>query len=221
MTDVVRNVVDAQEGLSRLARSFLRIHGVRLPPRSIEQYRERWLAHGIPPGEIDRASDFEARWGGFVLPPSRVYEGGPRYFGVDFPEPSPDGAGWCFEAGDQRASVPFGFVIGPHGEFGLRAFAAWTPLYASIEGWVEALALDRHATLWAENVRQVKGPAVEALDLDGFEPVTEVGGITDQWWRGPDSLIAIHRGEAECLDHVGSLRAFVYSGLDEWGLTGG
>lgn len=49
---------------------------------------------------------------------------------------------------------------------------------------------------WARTVTRIKGDAVEYVDLDGFRPVPEVHGLTDTWWRGKDSLIAIYRGEA-------------------------
>ncbi|WP_194838723.1 hypothetical protein [Nocardia sp. XZ_19_369] len=34
--------------------------------------------------------------------------------------------------------------------------------------------------------------------MHDFEPVTEVRGLADTWWRGSDSLVAIYTGEAEC-----------------------
>src|SRR5690348_3224833 len=49
-------------------------------------------------------------------------------------------SGWWFEAGLQRTAVPYSFMIGPAGEFGIHA-QRWVPLHASIEGWVESLAL--------------------------------------------------------------------------------
>lgn len=162
---------------------------------------------------------FEARWGGLVLPPAPVYEGGPRVLGADTPEGSTE-QGWWFEAGVQRASVPYEFMIGPNDEFGIRA-GTWTPLHASIEGWVESVALAHHAAQWAGSITKITGADVDSLDLDGFEPVPEVGGLADTWWRGRNSLVAVYRGEAECLDSDGSLVAMVYSGLSDWGLNGG
>ncbi len=58
----------------------------------------------------------------------------------------------------------------------------------------------------ARTITKIKGDAVEQVDLDGFEPVPEVQGLAETWWRGKDSLIAVYRGEA---------------GLNAWGLGGG
>ncbi|WP_338326712.1 hypothetical protein [Streptomyces lasalocidi] len=88
-----------------------------------------------------------------------------------------------------------GFMIGSGGEFGIDADRC-TPLHASTEGWVEALALASHAGYWAKTITKISGSAVEDLNLNGFEPVPEVQGLADTWWRGKDSLIAIYRGEA-------------------------
>lgn len=111
-------------------------------------------------------------------------------------------------------------VIGPGGEFGLR-FSRWVPLQASIEGWVESVALSYHAAMWAEKITKVQGAAVDELSLDGFEQIPEVAGLADTWWRGEDSLVAIYRGEAECFSGVRYQKAYVYSGLSDWGLHGG
>ncbi|MDQ0798313.1 hypothetical protein QFZ58_006801 [Streptomyces sp. B1I3] len=81
---------------------------------------------------------------------------------------------------------------------------------------MESLALADHARRWARTVTRIKGKAVEALDLGGFEPVPEVRGVTDNWWRGEDSLIAVYRGEAVGLDAPQCLEAHIYGGLDEW-----
>jgi hypothetical protein len=77
--------------------------------------------------------------------------------------------GWLFEAGHQRFSVPWSFMVGPAGEFGIFG-ARWVPLHASVEGWVESAALAYHASRFAR----------------------------------PQHL-----------------RAYIYSGLDDWGLRGG
>jgi hypothetical protein len=98
---------------------------------------------------------------------------------------------------------PYSFVVASGGEFGLES-GGWTPLHAGIEGWVESLALARHASLSAESVTVVRGAAADDLGLDGFEPVAEVQGLNDTWWRGKDSLVAVHRGEAEALSHPAS-----------------
>lgn len=91
-----------------------------------------------------------------------------------------------------------------------------------MNGWVESPALAAHARRWARTVTRITGEeAVEGLDLDAYEPVPEVRGPTDNWWRGTGSLIAVDRGEAVALDAPRCLEAHVYDGLDEWGLHGG
>jgi hypothetical protein len=215
-------------GLTSRARSFVSVHAVQVDVLDVEQYRSVWLESGIPAAEVDRVAEFQSRWGGIVLPPAPVYDGGPRYFEADTPDSSPartaDGStvtGWWFEAGTQRCAVPYGFVIGPAGEFGIATGGNWAPLHASVEGWVESLALAHHAAMWAKQVTRVTGAAVNDLDLDGFEPVAEVRGLADTWWRGPDSLVAVYSGESACLDAPLARDALIYSGLDDWGLRGG
>ncbi|MFC9534299.1 hypothetical protein ACFT38_27690 [Streptomyces sp. NPDC056975] len=206
----------APEGLSRRARYFVEAHGLRVPRRNLTLCRAVWLERGIPAAEIDRAVAFQECWGGIALPPAPAYEGGPRVLEADAPEGSA-ADGWRFPAGGCRVSMAHGFMIGPGGEFGIDA-DRWTPLHASTEGWVEALALADHAGYWAKIITKIKGSAVEGLDLDGFEPVPEVQGLADAWWRGKDSLIAVYRGEASGFDAPHCLRAHIYGGLDAWGL---
>ncbi|MFF3215722.1 hypothetical protein ACFYYB_34485 [Streptomyces sp. NPDC002886] len=208
----------APEGLSRRARYFVEVHGLRVPHRDLTPLRETWLEHGIPAAEIDRAVAFQGRWGGIALPPAPEYEGGPRVLEADVPEGS-DAHGWRFPAGGCRVSMGHGFMIGPGGEFGIDA-DRWTPLHASTEGWVEALALADHAGYWAKTITKIKGGAVDELDLHGFEQVPEVQGLADTWWRGKDSLIAVYRGEAAGFDAPQCLRARIYGGLDAWALGG-
>lgn len=205
------------ERLSRRARYFLEVHAVRVPHRDLRRCRDVWLAHGIPAAEIDRAVAFQDAWGGTALPPAPAYEGGPRVLDADVPEAAAEG--WRFRAGDCRVSMAYGFVIGPGGEFGIDA-ERWTPLHAGPQGWVEALALAHHAGRWARTVTKITGDAVEQLDLDGFEPVPEVQGLTDTWWRGADSLIAIYDGEAVGFAAPHCREAHIYGGLDTWGLDG-
>lgn len=206
------------EGLSRRARHFVDAHGMRLPCRDVRSYRDVWLEHGIPAAEIDRAVAFQEAWGGIALPPAPAYEGGPRVLEADVPEVLTTGE-WHIPAGDCRVSMGYGFTIGPGGEFGIDA-DRWVPLHAGTQGWVEALALAYHAGRWARTVTRVTGDAVAEVDLDGFEPVPEVQGLTDTWWRGKDSLIAIYRGEAVGYAAPRCQEAHIYSGLDAWGLSG-
>ncbi|MGX1955221.1 hypothetical protein ACWIGY_33580 [Streptomyces anulatus] len=209
----------APAGLTDRAQRFVEVDGVRVPRQGLGKFRERWIEHGIPEVEIDRAAAFQDRWGGLALPPAPFYEGGPRILDADCPEGSA-AEGWSFPAGDCRVSMAYGFVIGSDGAFGIDAYH-WTPLHASTDGWVESLALAAHAGRWARTVTRIKGKAVESLDLADFDPVPEVQGVTDTWWRGKASLIALYRGEAVGMDAPQCLEAHVYGGLDEWGLHGG
>ncbi|MFF0291922.1 hypothetical protein [Streptomyces sp. NPDC005262] len=205
--------------LGRRARRFVEVNGIRVPRQSIQRHRDAWIEHGIPASEIDRAAAFQDRWGGLALPPAPFYEGGPGILGAGCPEGSA-AKGWSFPAGDCRVSMAYGFRIGPNGAFGIDAYR-WTPLHAGIDGWVESLALADHAGRCAKTVTRIKGKDVESLDLDGYEQVPEVQGLSDTWWRGKESLIALYRGEAVGLDAPRCLEAHVYGGLDEWGLHGG
>ncbi|WP_406514613.1 hypothetical protein [Streptomyces sp. NBC_00499] len=214
-----RSPLRAPAHLSRRAQRFVQVHGLSFPRLALQPYRDQWLQQGIPGAQIDRVADFQNGWGGLALPPAPAYEGGPRILNADTPEGS-TAQGWWFSAGDGRVSMAYEFAIGPGGEFGLLA-DRWTPLHANIHGWVESLALAHHAALWARNITKITGEAVDALDLDAYEPVPEVQGITDNWWRGTDTLVAVYRGEADCLAAPQCLMAHVYRGLDDWGLHGG
>ncbi|MFE0654578.1 hypothetical protein ACFVZH_39310 [Streptomyces sp. NPDC059534] len=182
----VSHIPAAPAGLTRRAKKFVEVEGLFVPQQSIELLREAWIEHGIPAAEIDRAVAFDDRWGGLALPPAPFYESGPRILGADIPEGSA-AEGWWIPAGDGRVSMAYGFLIGPGGEFGIHG-SCWAPLHASTEGWVESLALADHARRWAKTITRITGKSVDSLDLEGYEPVPEVLGLTDTWWRGKDSL---------------------------------
>ena len=207
---------DVPDGLTRRARSFVQAHGVKVDVRRVEEHRQWWLERDIPAAVVDRMVAYEERWGGLVLPPASQYDGGPRYLEADSPEGSAS-EGWWFEAGMQRTAVPYAFMIGPSGEFGIHA-DQWAPLHSTVEGWVESLALTHHASMWAKQIVKVTGDDVDGIMLDGFEPVREVMGLADAWWRGADSLVAVYTGEAKALSFPRSRTALIYSGLNEWAL---
>ncbi|WP_331447998.1 hypothetical protein [Streptomyces xanthochromogenes] len=210
---------DAPSGLTRRARNFVEVHGIRVDARPVEQHRQWWLDREIPADVVDRMAAFHEHWGGLLLPPASKYDGGPKYFEADSPEGTPS-EGWWFEAGTQRTAVPYSFMVGPAGEFGIHA-NHWVPLHATVAGWIEALALTHHASMWAKQITKVTGEDVNGLELDSMEPVPEVQGLADTWWRGADSLVAIYTGEARCLSFPRGRTALIYAGLDEWGLYGG
>ncbi|MEU8803197.1 hypothetical protein [Spirillospora sp. NPDC048819] len=214
----VHLINDVPDGLSRRARSFVGTDGVKVDVRPVEESRQAWLERDIPAAVIDRMAAYQKRWGGLLLPPASQYDGGPKYLDPDSPES--DSAGWWFEAGMQRTAVPYGFMISPSGEFGIHA-GKWAPLHATVEGWVESLALADHAFRWAKQITRLVGDDVDGIELDGYEPVREVMGLADTWWRGPESLVALYTGEATALDFPRGRTALIYSGLDDWGLRGG
>ncbi|MEU1032188.1 hypothetical protein ABZ402_26350 [Streptomyces mirabilis] len=207
------------EGLTKRAGHFVVAHGIKVDVPRVGRHREQWLALGIPSAEIDRVTAYQERWGGLALPPAPHYDGRPKYLDPDVPEGS-SVEGWWFEAGIQRTAVPYSFVIGPGGEFGIHG-ERWTPLHQTVEGWVESVALAHHASMWAKRVTRVTGSEVDAIALDAFEPVKEVKGLADTWWRASDSLVAMYTGEAECLSAPQCRTALIYSGLNKWGLYGG
>ncbi|MER6357071.1 hypothetical protein ABT186_35985 [Streptomyces sp. NPDC001634] len=77
------------------------------------------------------------------------------------------------------------------------------------------MALAHHAARSAQRITSVSGEAVEGLDLDALEPVSLVAGVADAWWRGPDSLVAVYRGEADCPGRPELLQAHIYDGLSK------
>lgn len=194
--------------LSYVARYFVTIHSrqVDVPPLD----RERWRAAGVRESEIDRAAGFHERWGGLALPPSLAYDGGPRWFAADLPV----GASGAdrFDAGQTRSALPYTFDIGPNGEFGLGCgrFAA---LHESVEGWIESLALTYYATVEARKIT-----VVDDVDLSGFEPVEEVRGVADNWWRTETTLISVHGGLATYYDQPEATPARVYEGIPTTGM---
>ncbi|WP_069162569.1 hypothetical protein [Nocardia altamirensis] len=211
-------VIDSFEPLTRRAEWFIAARCVRVECPQLEEYRDPWLEIGLPATQVDRVVEFQRRWGGLVLPPSLDYEGGPKMLRADMPGGALQRIGW-FEAGTQRVSMACEFMIGPAGEFGIDG-DRWVPLHASIEGWIESLALADHAACNAKQINTIRGDEIDELPVSAFEPVTEIRGLADTWWRGPDSLIAIYTGEAECFGAPRLRVARVYAGLDKWGLSG-
>ncbi|MGW5580826.1 hypothetical protein [Micromonospora chokoriensis] len=175
---------------------------------------QHWLNHGIPDAVVDRMAAFEATWGGLLLPPAPHYEGGPKVFRSDNPEV--DSAGdWWFDAGDQRASVPYGFFISPRGEFGIEDGRRRVVLHESVAGWVESLALVYRAGRWASEITTVRGTAVDRLDLSDLQPFPEVAGAADTWWRSGEKVIATYRGRAHLFNDPELQVATVYDGIVE------
>ncbi|MBC9716004.1 hypothetical protein H9Y04_26025 [Streptomyces sp. TRM66268-LWL] len=113
-----------------------------------------------------------------------------------------------------------GLVLPPASQYdgGPRYLEADSPEGAASEGWSFVAG---HASKWARRIDKVTGDDVDGIVLDGFEPVREVRGLADTWWRGADSLVAVYTGMAEALSFPRGRTALIYGGLDEWGLYGG
>ncbi|MFD0782485.1 hypothetical protein ACFQZ8_00880 [Micromonospora azadirachtae] len=194
-----------------------------VPP--VSQSRGAWQKARIPDEVIDRVEAYQARWGGLVLPsaPGMPEDAaGPRMLSVDTPEWEDTSApqGWFFEAGPQRSAVPYAFLIGPDGTFGIAGGddGQWVPLHRSIDGWVEALALAYAAMQVADTVTRLTGSAVGQLDLTAMQPVAAVGGITNGWWYRPGLLVAVYSGESELFARTAYRTAYLYAGDidDQW-----
>jgi hypothetical protein len=199
------DAVGVPDGLTQRARAFVGANCVRVEGLDVARWRDRWLEFGVPPEEIDRVAAYQRRWGGLAFPPAPVYDGGPRYLNADTPEPSPDD-GWWFEAGPQRTALAYSFMIGPTGEFGIHG-DLWVPMHATVEGWVESLALTHHA---ADTATRLTGDEGERVDLDDYELVPEVEGLADSWWRDDDTLVAVYTAEAEAYSAPGTRTTILY-----------
>ncbi|MFH8974265.1 DUF6233 domain-containing protein [Streptomyces sp. NPDC017890] len=98
----------APAGLTRRAKRFVEVEGVRVPREDIERHRDAWLRHGIPAAQIDRVAAIQDRWGGLALPPAPFHESGPRI--LDSVEPGVGArrpplqvhAGDCYMAGSRH-----------------------------------------------------------------------------------------------------------------------
>ncbi|MGK5518091.1 hypothetical protein ACSNN9_01910 [Micromonospora sp. URMC 107] len=176
--------------------------------------RDHWLNHGIPAAVVERMAAFDALWGGLQLPPAPLYEGGPKMLQSDMPEMTSTGD-WWFDAGAQRVSMTYAFCIGPQGEFGIEDGAGRSVLHKSVAGWVESVALSYQARRWATRITQVRGHALDRLDLSDLEPFTEVAGRSDTWWRGGETTVAVYRGEADLFSDPQLQTAVIYNGITE------
>ncbi|GAA3335476.1 hypothetical protein GCM10020358_03950 [Amorphoplanes nipponensis] len=202
--------------LSPRARRFVDVHGVWLDVPSVQDLRQGWGRDDIPSAVIERADSYQRSWGGLALPPSPGGEegdGGPRVLCADTPEREEDFAapGWWFGAGPQRTAVPYAYLIGPDDSFGL-AGDTWVPLHATVQGWIESLALAYAARQMADTVTRISGRAVAELDLTGMRAVPETAGIANTWWIGAGALVAIYGGEAELFSRPAHRTAYVHSG---------
>ena len=125
---------------------------------------------------------------------------------------------------DRRGGIslppaPYGFGIGPAGEFGLDG-DHWTPLHATVEGWAESPALAGHASALATRTTRLTGDAAGEFDLAGYAAIPEVAGLADTWWRGDGELVAVYRGAAAAYALPVGRTTLVHAGLTDVHLNG-
>lgn len=204
------------QGLTRRAHGFLWHHAAWAATWAPGEVRRHWLAHDVGTVGLDEAEALQSRWGGLCLPPAPQYDGGPLPIEVVYIRAGDEfgETGWWTECGSQRSALPYSFMVAPGGSFGILE-ASWVPLHASLDGWIESLALTYALNGRAAHVRRIVGSDRDALDLTNLEVVAEVQGRADTWWRGDDRLIAIYRGEALLFERDEYAIAFVYDGLKD------
>ncbi|MGW4948035.1 hypothetical protein ACWEOZ_41330 [Actinoplanes sp. NPDC004185] len=171
-----------------------------MPAWTVEQHQRHWTALGRPASAVDQLVAHQQRWGGLVLPPAADYEGGPFDLSADDPDADDDGV--VFTVGRPRCSVPYAFAVDRDGRFGICGSGyPWVALHASIDGWVESLALTYAAREEARLVRRVTGTEADDLlaSLAAQPPIAAVAGLADSWWRVPDGFVSVSRGESLCL----------------------
>jgi hypothetical protein len=122
---------------------------------------------------------------------------------------------WLFEVGPPATAVPYWFMIGPDGAFGISE-SRWVPLHGTFEGWIESLALAYDAFMYSEQVTRYSNVRVETIDFTDLEPIEVVEGITDTWWRGKGVLVACCSGEARAFDAPQSRMALRFTGDLDW-----
>ena len=191
------HVLDDPTGLSLRARRFLAARAERGDAPSAEDHRAHWRSYQVPEAGVELAASYQERWGGLILPATARYEGGPSCLSADMPTLL-DGLGWCIKAGSPRAPVPFGFYVDQFGRFGV-SWTRWVPLHESVEGWVEACALEDAAAGWDLVARRTG--AVEDLTttwvpkVGPLTPVPEVRGLADTWLSGDGVMVRVCSGE--------------------------
>jgi hypothetical protein len=198
----VAHVLDDPTGLSLRARRFLAARATRREALSPDRHREHWRAQHLPEPVVELCASFQERWGGLSLPPTTHYDGGPTCLAADRPR-QVDGLGWCLEAGQARAPVPYGFYVDEAGRYGVE-WKWQVPLHETVEGWVEACALEDAAGGWdlvARSTGQVNELLTTWLPQVGpLAPLPEVRGIADTWWQGDGVIVRICSGLAQLYD---------------------
>ncbi|MEV4710010.1 hypothetical protein [Micromonospora sp. NPDC049374] len=199
--------------LSRRALSFVRAHGQRMPSGRARRSAEQWIKQGLDRALVQRAIDYERRWGDLYLPPSVLYNGGPKYLGPDLLVGHWSDGGYI-EAGPARFSVFYDFLLGPDGVFGVGD-VEFVPLYGSVEGWIESLALENEIRSMANEIRRFKGSEVSSLDLSAMVPFPGISGISDSWLMNDGQIVFVSRGISLISGHLDDVVAIVYSGIPD------
>ncbi|WP_432981470.1 hypothetical protein [Dactylosporangium sp. CA-233914] len=166
---------------------------------------------------MQRAVEYGQRWGDLYLPPSLFYNGGPRYLGPDLLVGDWSATGY-FEAGPARFSVSYDFLLAADGAFGVGE-VEFVPLYASVEGWIESLALEYLLRGVAAETRRFKGADVAMLGLSDMVPFPGISGIADMWLIDRDRLVFLCRGVSFLSHFPDDVNAVVYSGIPDRELT--
>ena len=95
--------------------------------------------------------------------------------------------------------MPYGFAVDKDGRFGICGSGyPWVTLHASIDGWVEGLALTYTARQDARLIRRITGTEADDLiaSLAEQPPIAAVAGLADNWWRLPGKLVSVANGES-------------------------
>lgn len=210
---MIEHVLDDLRGLTPRARAYLVKHATRREVWTSGQTRRHWYRQGRSAREVEHVVAYQERWGGLELPPTPEYEGGPLVLDADEPVEL-DGLGICLDAGPQRSAMAYAFRVDGQGRFGIVADDIWVPLHGSVEGWVEAAALRQLADGLSVEPVVGTGPKVDELAKQHrLRPVKQVDGLADEWWHGPDTLLAVYRGEARLFGNPQYQTAYLYLGI--------
>lgn len=205
------SVMDLPVGLSRRALTFVQAHGQRIYSDRVQRSAAQWIEQGVDGALVQRAADYGQRWGDLYLPPSTLFNGGPRYLGPDVLVGNWSEGGYL-EAGPARFSVPYDFLLGPDGAFGIGDIE-FVPLYASVEGWIESLALEEELRSVATEIRRFTGPEVSSLDISMMSPYPGVSGISESWVMDAERAIFVSRAISLISGHANDVVAIAYSGI--------
>jgi hypothetical protein len=201
------------DALSRRALTFVQAHGERVTSNRAQRSADQWVEQGFDEVLVLRAVAYERRWGDLYLPPSMLFNGGPKYLGPDLLAGNWSDGGFI-EAGSARFSVFYDFLLGPDGAFGVGG-TEFIPLYASVEEWIESLALEYGVRRVAKEIRKLNGSEVLSLDLSAMLPFPGVSGLSESWFIDAERVVFVSRGISLISGHPEDLVAIVYSDIPD------